>query len=350
MNRRENTLRAARFEDPEYIPMNFGINNACWGHYPHDALQQLMEAHPFLFPNYAPREIPVIPNYAPWRRKDVIHTDSWGCRWQTAEDGLTGAVIDHALQTWDALDGFVPPNPATDWGWGPIDWTLVRASLHQAREREELVRGSLRHGHTFLTLVYLRGYENAILDLADGGPEVRKLLDLIESFNLGLVHRYLDLGVEWMGYPEDLGMQVGPMLSPTLFREFVKPIYRQLMTPARERGCIIHMHSDGDVRLLAQDLLECGIDVLNIQDMVNGVGWIAANLKDKVCIDLDVDRQVVTRFGTPNDIDLLVRDHVKALGSRRGGLLLRYELLPGVPLENAKALMDGMVRYAGYYA
>lgn len=350
MNRRENTLRAVRFDRPEHIPMSFGINNACWGYYPHDALQALMATHPFLFPNYVPRETPVTPDYAPWRRKDSIHTDSWGCRWQTARDGMTGAVIDHPLQTWDALDGLVPPDPATDWGWGRIDWSLVQKDLYQAKERGELVRGSLRHGHTFLTLVYLRGYENAVLDLADGGPEIRRLLATIEEFNLGLVRRYLGLGVEWMGYPEDLGMQVGPMLSPTQFKQFIKPIYERLMVPAREQGCIIHMHSDGDVRLLAQDLLECGIDVLNIQDRVNGVEWIAAHLMGRVCIDLDVDRQGVTRFGTPSDIDSLIQDHIKTLGCREGGLLLRYELLPGVPLENAKALMDGMTRYAGHYA
>ncbi len=38
MDPRENTLRAIRFERPDYIPMNFSINGACWHHYDQGAL------------------------------------------------------------------------------------------------------------------------------------------------------------------------------------------------------------------------------------------------------------------------------------------------------------------------
>lgn len=43
MTRRENILRAIRFENPETIPMKFGISGACWAHYDQNALQDLME-------------------------------------------------------------------------------------------------------------------------------------------------------------------------------------------------------------------------------------------------------------------------------------------------------------------
>ena len=109
------------------------------------------------------------------------------------------------------------------------------------------------------------------------------------------------------------------------------------------------MHSDGDIRDLADDLLGCGIDALNLQDLVNGIDWIAAHLKGRVCIDLDIDRQQVTRFGTPEQIDALIRNAVKNLGSRAGGLMMIYGLYPGVPLENVQALMNAMERYAGFY-
>ena len=71
-----------------------------------------------------------------------------------------------------------------------------------------------------------------------------------------------------MSFPEDLGMQVGPMLSPNDFRKFIKPVYQKLMAPARDAGCIVHMHSDGDIRLLADDLVEGGVQVINLQDLV----------------------------------------------------------------------------------
>jgi uroporphyrinogen-III decarboxylase len=102
------------------------------------------------------------------------------------------------------------------------------------------------------------------------------------------------------------------------------------------------MHSDGDIRELAEDLLEIGIDVLNIQDLVNGIDWIAANLKGHVAIELDIDRQKITRFGTPREIHRHVREAVSKLAEPEGGLMLKHSMRPGVPLENAAALMDVM--------
>ena len=64
---------------------------------------------------------------------------------------------------------------------------------------------------------------------------------------------------------------------------------------------------------------------------------------------LDIDRQRITPFGSPSEIDALIREEVEKLGSPKGGLMMIYGLYPGVPLENAKALMDAMERYATYY-
>jgi len=153
-----------------------------------------------------------------------------------------------------------------------------------------------------------------------------------------------------MRYPEDLGMQVGPMLSPEQFGRYIKPMYERLMTPARQAGCLVHMHSDGDIRDLVGDISISEVDALNLQDLVNGIDWIAANLKGKVCIDVDIDRQQITRFGTPEQIDGLIREEVEKLGSPEGGLMMIYGLYPGVPVENARAVMDAMERYAGFYA
>jgi hypothetical protein len=186
--------------------------------------------------------------------------------------------------------------------------------------------------------------------MADDAPRLHELIGIVEAFNLALVRRYIDLGAEWMGYPEDLGMQRGPMISPAHFRRYIKPVYQRLMAPARDAGCIVHMHSDGDIRALVDDLIEGGVEVINLQDLVNGVDWIAARFAGRVCVDLDIDRQAITRFGTPGQIDALIRDEVAKLSRVEGGLMMVYGLYPGVPLCNVRALMDAMERYATYYS
>ncbi len=186
--------------------------------------------------------------------------------------------------------------------------------------------------------------------MVDEEPRLLELLAMIEAYNMTIVTRSMALGVEWMGYPEDLGMQVGPMLSPALFNRYIKPCYQRLMAPARAAGCVVHMHSDGDIRELADDLIDGGVTVLNLQDLVNGLDWIKARYAGNICIDLDIDRQRITRFGAPADIDALIREEVGKLGSKQGGLMMIFGLYPGTPLENIRALMDAMERYAGYYS
>jgi len=257
LSNRERLLRAARFERPDRIPipdripMTMGINNACWHRYPQDALQALMAEHPLLFPNFTPQQLPIKPAYAPWRIAGKLYTDSWGCVWKTVENGITGAVSRPALPNWGPFKCYLPPDPETQNGWGAQDWRQESVRIARARERGDLVQGSLRHGHTFLTLTYIRGYEALLFDMSDEEPRLGVLIEMVETFNTALVRRYVDLGVEWLGFPEDLGMQRGPMLSPEHFRTYIKPSYSRMMALAREAGCVVHMHSDGDIRTLA---------------------------------------------------------------------------------------------------
>jgi len=98
---------------------------------------------------------------------------------------------------------------------------------------------------------------------------------------------------------------------------------------------------------LIDELIACGVDVLNIQDLVNGVKEIAESCRGRVAVELDIDRQQVTPGGNRRDIEDLIREEVECLGSPEGGLALFYELYPGVPVENIRALMDAMERNSG---
>jgi len=346
MNERENYLRAVRFERPDWVPMIFHINPACWRHYDPAALEDLVAAHPRLFPPFQMAQVQREDALGPWQRASRPFTDPWGCVWKTTEDGIAGAVVQHPLADWSGFETYHAPDPDRNDGMSPVDWAAVAGSLRQAAAAGRLREGGLPHGHTFLRLYYLRGYENLILDMADEDPRLLRLIALVEQFNAAVVRCYLQCGAEVVTFPEDLGMQRGPMLSPAHFRRYIQPSYRRLMAPVRQAGALVHMHSDGDIRSLADDLLDCNIDALNLQDLVNGIDWIASRLKGRVCIDLDIDRQSVTRFGTPEEIDRLIREEVATLGSPRGGLMMIYGLYPGVSLPNVRALMDAMERYA----
>ena len=350
MNDRENTLRAIRFERPDHIPMSFHINDACWRHYPQDALFDLMQRHRFLFPDFRKPAIPYAPAYAAVARKGEPFADDWGCLWETGTDGLTGVVTRHPLADWASFDQYRFPDPNRRMGIGPVDWDAVGRQIRADRLAGKLTAGGLRHGHTFLQLSDIRGYQNLLFDMVDQDPRLDRLIAAVEAFNLFIIGQYVRLRVDIVGYAEDLGMQNGPMLSPALFRAFIKPSYQRLMQPAREAGLIVHMHSDGHLHALIDDILEGGVEVINLQDLVNGLDWIADRFAGKVCVELDIDRQLITAQGTPAQIDALIRDEVRKIGRREGGLMMIFGLYPGTPLENVAALMDAMERYAGYFS
>lgn len=349
MNRRDIVLKAIRFERPDYIPMVFHVNPACWNHYDRHALQDAIDSHPLLF-----QDLNLTgegnPYYSPNAVKDKPYRDSWGCIWETAEDGITGTVTKHPLESWDDFTHFTPPSPDVSDGTFPIDWKRIEASVQDAKKKNRLVKGTLPHGHTFLRLQDIRGYANLTYDMADENPNLFRLVDMVSDFNYGFMQHWLALEPDIFCCPEDLGMQVGPMISPDHFKKYIKPVFKRMMQPAREKGIIVHMHSDGDIRSLVDDLTDGGVQVINLQDLVNGIDWIADKFAHKTCIDLDIDRQYITAQGTPQEIDALIKEEVEKLGSKEGGLMMIYGLYPHIPWKNVTALLDAMQNYATYYS
>ena len=348
----DNYTRAIRFEHPDYIPMSFHINAACWHHYPKEALWDLMEEHKHLFPWFTRPSADWMPQYAPESRRNIRHTDDMGCVWMSADDGIRGTVIEHPLADWESFGTtWHMPDPTVSDGFGPVNWKAHEEAWVKTREQGGNIRGYLRHGHTFMQLCDLRGYENLMFDMSDEEPLLMELIEQLEEFNLTLVNRFINSGCcSSMSYPEDLGMQIGPMIPPDMFRRYIKPSYKRLMKPAVDAGIPIHMHSDGDIRDLVDDIVDSGVEIINLQDLVNGIDWIADRFRGKVCVDLDIDRQRITPYGTPAQVDALIREEVEKIATPAGGLTMIYGLYPGVPLENVKALMDAMEKYSFYYS
>ena len=350
MTRDENIYRAYTFGRPESIPMRVAISNASWARHG-KALEELVLAHKYLFPTFKKGDVDWNAiAYAPMETAGVPFTDAWGCVWETPLSGIIGVVNKHPLENWADLDSFAPPDPAKTEGINPLDWKEMERSAKEQIEQNVFTAASLEHGFLLLRLTYLRGFENLMCDMMDEHPRLPGLIAMVEKFQGALVERFLKTGVKLMAFPEDLGTQTNSILSPRLFEKYIKPSYMRLMGQARENGAVVHMHSDGYIMDLADDLLECGVGVLNPQDLVNGIDEIAKHLKGRVAIDLDVDRQSITRFGTPKDIDDLIREEVVKLGSPEGGLSLVWGLYQDAPLENIKAVMDAMEKYAFYYS
>jgi hypothetical protein len=346
MNHRENYLRAYRFQGPDWIPVASGFSSMMWEHYPARELEALFASHPILFPGYKPgdpRENRV--EGRPDLIAGVPYRDFWGCVWETAYTGMVGHVRNHPLADLDALAGFAPPDPARSDGLLPLDWNALREGISAAKAADGLTGLYLPHGHTFLRLQDLIGFETLAYALMDDDPRLWPVITMIEAFNLELVRRFVALEPDVIGIPEDLGAQDRLMISPRAFRKYIKPSYLRLTGYIKGRGILIHEHSDGHILQIIDDLVEAGGDVLNLQDLVNGIDNIAREVKGRVAIELDIDRQSITVEGSTKDIDDHIRECVAKLNTPAGGLGLVYQPWPPTPIENIRAVWDALEKY-----
>ena len=350
MNGRQDYLRAYNFRNPGRIPARYTITGAAWEYYGVGEMKKMIKRHGILF---AGEKFDHISEgniqFKPYRIKGVDYTDSWGCVWRTGRNGSTGVVVKHPLDDLSHIADLTTPDPDAHNGWEPIDWAEIAESVEEDRKNNRITHRGLRHGFFFLTMTYLRGFENLMVDIYDETPDFLELMDKVEAFNEAQVKRLMALNTDIMGFPEDLGSQDRLLISPGAFRKHIKPAYKRLMSPVREKGTLIHMHSDGHIMEIIDDLIECGVNIINLQDLVNGIDEIEREIKGRIAVDLDVDRQDVTVKGSPGDIDDLIREEVMKLGSPRGGLSLVYGLYPGTPPANAEAVMSAMEKYSLYY-
>jgi uroporphyrinogen decarboxylase len=280
--------------------------------------------------------------------KDEKYIDSWGCTWTSTKDGTLGTVTSHPLDDWAKFKSFIPPNPENSDGVCAHNWKWdeILKGTQDAHKSGEIVAGYLEHGHTWLRLEYLRGFENLCYDMADEDENLKKLIEIVSDFSVARVKHYIDCGVDMIYVPEDLGTQTSLLLSPQMFRKYIKPAYAKITRPIVENNILLHMHSDGYIMDVVDDLIECGMNALNLQDLVNGIDNIQKHLKGRVAIDLDIDRQNVTVNGSPKDCKDLISEAVEKLNSPSGGLSLYYQLWETVPIENVEAIMNSMEELA----
>ncbi len=341
---RKTLLDTVHFDFPASIPVIFHINLSCWDHYDRSVLSSLILSHPLLFPEGLPsysKEGEPVP-YPPYAQEDSLWTDPWNCTWETTMSGLIGTVIRHGLQNIEDIRTFFPPDARKTTHWYPVQWQKGKSPTGGSIGFFScLPSGEIGHGHTFLKMVDLLGYEKTIFTLYDEPEELGILKDMLCRFNYDLVQRFIEYGeVEWLGYAEDLGMQRGPMLSKEMFRKHILPMYEKIMEPAQKHDVIIHMHSDGDIRELSDDLLNLPVRVLNIQDNVNTIEWIEQNLKNKVVLDLDIDRQFITQQNDPDKVVQYLNYVLRRLYDPAGGLILTYGLYPETPVSTIRCMMD----------
>ena len=113
----------------------------------------------------------------------------------------------------------------------------------------------------------LRGYDQFLMDLALDTRYAEAMLDRNLELAIGFWDAYLtqvgDL-VQVCAQGDDLGMQTSTIISPEMYRRFIKPRHKQLFGFIRSKTqARIFLHSCGSVYDLIPDLIESGVEILS---------------------------------------------------------------------------------------
>lgn len=339
---KENFLRAAELRKPEFIPCRLIPTQLVW-----NAHREKLEE---LAPKYS-----AIRFSKPGAgfRPSGGYVDQFGCRWRFCFEGDYGYVTGNPLSDWEQLRNLKIPDPEEGLlvhARPLVPWDEVYEGLRTAKEAGELVTAHPEYGFFFERLSYLRGYSNLLMDFIRKPSELFDLIERLTEYNLGLVERLLRFdGLDAIFFGDDLGTQDRTPMRQSTFRELLYPFYRRIFSRVREAGVHVYMESDGHVIEVVDDLIEAGVSILRLQDEVNGVENIAAKCKGRICVDIDLDRQYIMPFGTPEQVRTHVKRVVRVLGSRKGGLMLGAELYSPTPIDNIEAVLQAMENYMWYY-
>jgi len=112
----------------------------------------------------------------------------------------------------------------------------------------------------FTTASRFLGYEKLLVEKPDLSP----ILDGFLLWNKRLLYSWGNV-LDWFHIADDLAGNNGLMMSPDDFHDWLLPVYRRMITWAKDMKLKVIFHSDGDISEILDILVDLGISALNFQ-------------------------------------------------------------------------------------
>jgi uroporphyrinogen decarboxylase len=153
---------------------------------------------------------------------------------------------------------------------------------------------------------------------------------------------------------DDLGTQNSLLISPKMYRQFLKPLHAEFITFIKERTAAkVFFHTDGDVFDLIPDFIEMGVDILNPIQTSAGRMSNLEELKRRYGTNMAfcgaIDTRTTLPHGTPEEVRQEVRRAMSALGPGGGYMVASvHTIMDDVPAQNILAMVDAVEGFGRY--
>jgi len=249
-----------------------------------------------------------------------------------AEDGLI-----HSMDDFQRL--FTLPDPDDEAIYEP-----VRTYVQQRDEFAVICSTRI----AFLSAVMSIGFE-AFMEGVYSDPElIETVMTAYTNWTARVLERVCGLGIDAVKSTDDFAFHAGPFISPAAFRKWVVP-YHQTAASAISVPWIVH--SDGDIRLILEDMLGMGPKGIHpIDPTCMDIRAFKREYGHRICVLGNVDVNTLA-MGTPEATYEEVRGLMRDLAPGYGYIISSGNSIPDYVLpKNMLAFARGIRDFGAYGA
>ncbi|MAG35070.1 MAG: hypothetical protein CL878_02310 [Dehalococcoidia bacterium] len=276
------------------------------------------------------------------RQEPESYYDEWGVFYRTSLEALSHPVRGPIASREDLKD-YQPPDPEAPWRLGKLPELAARYKGSKAV--------ILHHRAAFMWSAYLVGLDNLLLYFAADPDFAHELMDKVLEANIAMVRRAIRAGADLVILGDDYAHNHAPMMSPTHFREFILPRLQKMIVAIREEGAFCIKHSDGNLWLILDMIIDAGPHAINPLEPVAGmdIGRVKEQYGDRVCLIGNIDCGELLSHGSVEQVDHSVR-RCLADAAMGGGFILSSSnsIHSSVNPENYLAMVRAGQKYGAY--
>jgi len=322
MNPRNLVKDTLQFASPPRVPRQLWILPWAEAHYPHELAAIRRQYSDDLVGAPACLTVPLRTSGDQYQAG--YYVDEWGCRFKSIQPGVIGEVKEALLKDYAGLEQLRTPDELLS-----VDVEQVNAFC---RSTDRFVLAGVVP-NPFERIQYIRKPENIYTDLMDNRDGLTALLNKVHQFYLKVFDIWVKTEVDAVSWNDDWGAQRSLLISPKLWRQIFKPIYKDFVDLSHSYGKYAFMHSDGYIADILPDLIEIGVDALNSQLFCMDIEDLGQRYAGKITFWGEIDRQRLLAFASPVEVAAAVQRVRKAL-YHNGGAIAQCEFGAGARPEN----------------
>ena len=273
---------------------------------------------------------------------DGSYMDEWGVLFKPSPE-----MIDHPLrgpiQSKDDLKNYAPPDPDAPQRLGKLPELVARFKGKRAV--------IFRHRAAFMWSVFLRGFENLLVDFLLDPEFAHELMEKVLTMSLRVARNAIRAGADAIVIADDYAGNHGPFFSPGIAREFVIPRLKRMVDAIHEEGGKAIKHSDGNLWPILDQIVAAGVDGLNPIEPLAGmqIGEVKRKYGSRLCLIGNIDCGHLLPHGSEAEVQAAVKDCI-ATAAPGGGFIMSSSnsIHSSVNPANYRAMIEAAREFGRY--